>query len=239
MATSSLLRLSLATFFLILAIGFLAFAYKLNPAVASPNNQQGQRQLVDQIPKQVPLRVKIKKDKEDKFKDVTNADWASDFELEVTNAGDKPIYYFYLMLVTELKWDNGDRVLFPVNYGRTELGDHRVKATADDIPVSPGQSVVLKIHPGVAAGWEKGRGREGKQHPRKIQVMFELLSFGDGTGFIGEDGKAVPRKPRSLSKCAPPPNASGSIFTAHLGPPEFGGKFFKPSLSEPTSFFAG
>src|SRR5947207_12895073 len=106
MTTSSLLRLSLATFFLVLAIGLLAFAYKLNPADASlKKNQQGQRQLVDQIPKQVPLRVKIKKDKEDKFKDVTNPDWGSDFELEVTNIGDKPIYEVSLILIIDHKWD--------------------------------------------------------------------------------------------------------------------------------------
>jgi hypothetical protein len=199
MTMAKLLRLSLATFFLILGIGLLAFAYKFNPSDASARNQQERRQLIDRIPKQVPLRVKIKKDKEDKFKDVTNADWASDFELEVTNVGDKPIYNFYLMCVTELKWDNGDRVLFPLYYGRTELGDHRVKATPDDIPVSPGQSIVLKFNPGTVAGWERVRVREGKPHPRKIQVMFELLSFGDGTGIIGEDGTAVPRKPRSAN----------------------------------------
>lgn len=118
------------------------------------------------------------------------------FGAEVTNIGDKPIYELSLMLITALKWDNGDRVLFPVYYGRTELGDHRVKATAEDIPISPGQSVVLRLHQGMVAGWERGRVREGKPHPRKIQVMFELLSFGDGTGIIGEEGTAVPRKPR-------------------------------------------
>ena len=53
--------------------------------------QENERQLEDSIPKHVPLKVKVKKEKEAGFKDLKNEQWAREFELEVTNTGTKPI----------------------------------------------------------------------------------------------------------------------------------------------------
>jgi len=93
---------------------------KMHKTAASSIGQDDERELENLIPKHVPLAIKVRKEKEPGFKDLNNEAWARDFELEVTNTGDKPIYAFYLMLVTELKWANGDRVVFPIYYGRTE-----------------------------------------------------------------------------------------------------------------------
>src|SRR5689334_18813693 len=57
--------------------------------------QENERQLEDQIPKHIPIKIKIKKEKEAGFKDLNNERWAREFELEVTNTGTKPIYAFY------------------------------------------------------------------------------------------------------------------------------------------------
>lgn len=65
--------------------------------------QENERQVVDLIPKHVPIKIKIKKEKEAGFKDLSNEKWAREFELEVTNTGTKPIYYLYFHVMTDVK----------------------------------------------------------------------------------------------------------------------------------------
>jgi len=211
---------------------------------ASRIGQNDERQLENRIPKHVPLTVKIRKEKEKAFQDLNNDLWARELELEVTNTGDKPIYEFYLMLVTELKWENGDSVLFPIHYGRAELGDYTVKARVDDVALKPRESVVLKLHPGLVSGWEKTRPKQNLPNPKRIRVIFQILSFGDGTGYIGEDGTAVPRKidPDTNSRnCAPPqrsgPNARDSLIALapHI---ELNAQNALPAVFLPVNFFA-
>jgi hypothetical protein len=178
-----------------------------------PVKAQGERQLENLMPKHIPLGVKIKKEKEKEFKDLSNEKWARDFELEVTNTGDKPIYEFYLLLTLDIKELSGQNVLAMVYYGRTELGDLRVRATPDDIPVNPGESVVLKIHPGLLDAWDILDHRENRPHPKKIKIELQHLNFGDRTGYMGNNGILLPRKvdPQSkLTNCSPPPNRSGT-----------------------------
>jgi len=61
--------------------------------------QKEERELEDKIPKHLPIKVKIKAEKEKEFKDVDNPHWARDFELEVKNTGTKPIYRLGLLLL--------------------------------------------------------------------------------------------------------------------------------------------
>ncbi len=150
--------------------------------------------LDDQIPRHVPIKIKIKKEKEAAFKDLKNERWARDFELEVTNTGNKPIYSLSLMLVTDLKAAAGFRVIAPLDFGRIELGDIRVQAQPNDVAILPGDSYILKIHSGQLSAWETIQRKEHRPHPKKILVKFEALSFGDGTGYVGEDGQAIPGK---------------------------------------------
>ncbi len=44
-----------------------------------------ERQVEENIPKTLPLEVKLKVEKEHKFKDLNNSEWLRDFELEVSN----------------------------------------------------------------------------------------------------------------------------------------------------------
>src|SRR5438477_9650799 len=57
-----------------------------------------ERQVDNEIPKHVPIKVKLKAEKEKKVKDLGNPNWVRDFELEVTNNSDKPIYFLELLL---------------------------------------------------------------------------------------------------------------------------------------------
>jgi hypothetical protein len=167
---------------------------KVNRTSASVIGQGDERQLENLIPKHVPLAIKIRKEKEKEFKDLDNERWARDFELEVTNTGDKPIYSFSLLLKLDVTAAAGYQIVAPISYGRIELSDHRIKAKPDDYYLAPGDSVILKFWPSQIEWWEKARQEEHRPHPKKIQVKFQNLSFGDGTGFMGNEGTAVPRK---------------------------------------------
>jgi hypothetical protein len=60
--------------------------------------EKEERQLEDATPKHVPIKVKIKKEKEEAFKDLKNEQWLKELELEVTNTGNKPIYFLVFVL---------------------------------------------------------------------------------------------------------------------------------------------
>ena len=154
--------------------------------------QEDERQLEDAIPKHVPLKIKIKKEKEAGFKDLNNEKWAREFELEVTNTGTKRIYSLYLYVVTDVKAAAGFRIVFPLYYGRDELGDIRTRPEPTDVPINPGESVSLQIHPGQLDAWDYARRKENRPFPKRLQVTFQFLSFGDGTGYAASDGQALP-----------------------------------------------
>ena len=156
--------------------------------------QEDERKLEDLIPKHVPIKIKIRKVKEAGFKDVKNEKWAREFELEVTNTGTKPIYALDLYVVTDVKAARGFRIVFPLAYGRAELGDIRTKAEPTDVPIAPGESVSLKIHSGQLDAWDYARKNENRPFPKRLEVKFQFLSFGDGTGYWGPDGVALPNK---------------------------------------------
>jgi len=156
--------------------------------------QENERQLEDSIPKHVPIKIKIKKEKEAGFRDLNNEKWAREFELEVTNTGTKPIYSLDLYVVTDVKAAAGFRIVFPLSYGRAALGNLKTKAEPTDIPINPGESISLKIHPGQLDAWDYARRKENRPFPRHLKVEFQFLNFGDGTGYWGTDGLALPNK---------------------------------------------
>ena len=156
-------------------------------------SQKEERWFEDSIPKHVPLKIKIKKEKEQGFKDLKNENWAREFELEVTNTGDKPIYEFYLLLVTDVKAAAGYRIVAPLTYGRPELADLKERPTKDDIPIRPGETLVLTIHASQLQAWEHYRKKENRQLPKKVQIKLQGISFGDGTGYMGNEGTLLPR----------------------------------------------
>lgn len=165
------------------------------------NAQTQERQLEDAIPKHVPIKFQLKKENESSFKDLSNHKWVEDFELEVTNTGDKPIYYLALMLITnvdagglllpdvQLRRDNN--LVMDVRYGRDELGDIVSKSTPDDPPLKTGETCLLRIHPGEIKGWEFFL-RDGQPDATKIAVILQILSFGDGTGLMTSGGTPYP-----------------------------------------------
>src|SRR6185436_16589662 len=86
------------------------------------------------IPKDVPIKIKIKKEKEQSFKDLKNEKWLRELEIELTNTGERPIYYLDLLLVSDVKL-GGNNLMFSLAYGRDALGDLVSKALPEDVPI--------------------------------------------------------------------------------------------------------
>jgi len=140
--------------------------------------QENERQLEDLIPKHVPIKIKIKKEKEAGFKDLNNEKWAWEFELEVTNTGTKPIYSLDLYVVTDVKAAAGFRIVSMLSYGRPELGDIRTKAEPTDVPIQPGESVFMPRK--VVHRWGCLSGKPGKiinvyQPAGKMEEFFREI----------------------------------------------------------------
>ncbi|MEA2205673.1 MAG: hypothetical protein QOE77_2449 [Blastocatellia bacterium] len=175
-------------------------------------SKKDEREFDDQIPKHLPIKVKIKKEKEEKFKDLKNEHWAREFELELTNTGDKNVYFLGLNLILpEIKASDGRSVSFPLHYGRPELSDLEVKANSNDIPIRPGETYVFRIPRNLVLAHETVNQKLTRPQPKKIVLHFNFLSFGDGTGFLGNTGLFFPRSAKEVSAaCADPPYKDSS-----------------------------
>jgi hypothetical protein len=165
--------------FVLTGIGILLMA----PGLTSSSASVQERAFENKIPAHIPIKIKIKKEKEESFKDPKNEKWLSQFELEVTNTGDKPIYFLYITMGTNVKVENGLEIVYSLVYGRAELGDIVTKAGADDVPIKPGETYILQI--GKVPLWEKGVREKRWPESTKLTAEIQVLSFGDGTGYFG------------------------------------------------------
>ncbi len=171
---------SLAVALVLSVAGVLIMASRLTPSSAALQ----ERIFENKIPAHIPIKIKIKKEKEESFKDLKNEKWLREFELEVTNTGDKPIYFLYIMLGTNVKdREDGLELMYPLSYGRAELGSIVTKATSNDIPIKPGETQILRL--GEVPVWEQGVREHRWPQSTRFTAEIQLLSFGDGTGYFG------------------------------------------------------
>lgn len=176
----------------LLHILMLATIFQSGAFVVASNAQSPkERVLENSIPKHLPIKVKMRKEKEESFKDLQNNKWTQDFELEVTNTGEKPIYFLNIELISDVKLD-GARLVFGLFYGRPQLGTIISKAESDDVPINPGETYVFKIHPGQIRAWEQSMNEGIHPDATRIQVLFQALSFGDGNGYWDAQGSPYP-----------------------------------------------
>jgi hypothetical protein len=203
-----------------LLLSLICLALFLANGLWTPSGAQSteERELEDKIPKHLPIKIKIKKEKEKAFKDLKNEKWLRDFELEVKNTGDKPIYFLDLtVMLPEIIAPNGYNVMFGLHYGRLALGDIKTKAAPDDIPIKPGETYVFSLSHKQAA-WEVFKSKKNWLQPKHLRVKFQILSFGDGTGFWGNDGMAIhpPNKTSGGKRCEPEPSLNDSSIDVKL-----------------------
>jgi len=178
----ALLVLAVAFALLIKATSHPATARSIEITPQSPNF----RLLENRISEQVPIKVKIRREKEKGFRDLENENWARDLEIEVKNTGGKLIYYLFFHLhVPEAKIQDSYQS-FSLVYGRVALSKWEERPTPEDVPIKPGETIILKIEEDQLRGWDQARGLGlTPKHIHGVRLLFQDLSFGDGTGFDG------------------------------------------------------
>src|SRR6266568_797349 len=120
----------LAKTLLVLLAHVVGAFYLMNNALTpSAAQSKGEREIEYKIPEQVPLKMKIRSEKEKAFKDLKNEKWQRDFELEVTNTSNKPIYFLELWIyLPEMTTESGVKVGIPLRYGRMEFVHFNTRA---------------------------------------------------------------------------------------------------------------
>lgn len=74
---------TLAAALMLFVVGVLIMGSRLTSSSAALQ----ERIFENKIPSHIPIKIKIKKDKEESFKDLKNGKWVREFELELTNTG--------------------------------------------------------------------------------------------------------------------------------------------------------
>ena len=182
------------------------------------SDEKGGREVVDKIPKHLPIKVKVKKP--ERLKDVKNEEWLGELELEVTNTGSKPIYFLEVFIdLPDVFAPNGLNLAYPVEYGRSALTSIKEPVRPDDVPIRPGEVFVLKVHKDDAEGWKRGRVKGELTNPKRIELLFVQINFGDGTGFVGTDGRPLPeRKERGANATCPGGDNAGEASSVAYPP---------------------
>jgi hypothetical protein len=197
--------------FVFLAVALLAFAILKTTISTTAQSSQSKRQLDDRVPRHLPIKIKIKKEKELDFQDLKNEHWARDFQLEVKNTGERPIYALSLVwMLTDVKMPDGNPYGSTFKYGRSEfitVPGERPKP--DDVPIKPGETYVFKLSNSTVEGWESWAKDNHLPQPKNVQIIFNFICFGDDTGWESPDGQPFKRqKPlASYSPIERPPNS--------------------------------
>lgn len=185
---------------LVVSITLLVLFSHLGPVQSA--TPQGKRTFENKIPPQVPLKVKIKKEKEEKALDAGNKDWFRDIQIEVTNTSDKPFYFLSLHIVMpDVLTDAGVMMSFPIRYGRVDFYDHNTKPIREDVPIEPKATFTFSFEENNIIGYEAWRVKNKKNDPLKLEVWFSHLSFGDGAGFTSLGAVPFPFKQEEVGRC--------------------------------------
>jgi hypothetical protein len=180
-------------FILLLTLSFVAFFFS-RVSVPSFAQDSEVREIENKIPEHLLIKIKFKKETEEKIKDLKNDQWVRDFELEVTNTSDKPIYYLdFFVVIPGVISESGAPIGMPLRYGRMAFIKSSTRPLPDDEPIKPGETFSFKIPEKYQKGWYGHKTKGYMNDPRRIQLVFVHLSFGDGTGFRGTT--AVPYPP--------------------------------------------
>jgi len=202
---------ALATALVLFVVGILIAGSRLQSSSAAPQ----ERAFENNIPDHIPIKIKIKKEKEPSFKDLKNEKWLRELEFEITNTGEKPIYFLYITMCTNVKVDNGLEMVYPIVYGRAELGDIVTKATSNDVPIQPGETQIFTI--GEAPYFEKGVRENRWPQSTKLTAKIQVLSFGDGTGYFGTGPFPPARRQAAVKDSESPPQKARATLREPLG----------------------
>jgi hypothetical protein len=157
------------------------------------------------------------------IKNLNSDRWVYDLEIEVTNTSTKPIYFltFFITMPGYKDKITGNKLGFVFRYGRIELVSFAEPLSSDDVPIAPGEKHIFKISEGLAKGWEDQSKREGRPEPKLLNLQFQGLNFGDGTGFETTAGEPIDIHMRrrgigAATQRGAPPTTATSLSNSYL-----------------------
>lgn len=139
------------------------------------------------IPLHIPLKVEVQ--------DLDDTKLLDHFSLKVTNISKKPIFYLRLSLVIpDVMSTYGNPYGFSLSYGRIDLGPINFHSRPGDVPFLPGETFVLRVPITEAQGFDHDTADRNihQSDLKRVLLLFDDLSFGDGTGFTNSDGNPFP-----------------------------------------------
>ncbi len=133
------------------------------------------------LPKFVPLKIELT--------GLDSADVLRDFEVKITNIGEKPIYSLrYSLQTVDVKISGVPLGLLSFEYGRHELSgganeseENNVKPT--DVPINPNESVTFKLDKDTIKVHKINIETGFIQKPKIYELVFIDLTYADRTGF--------------------------------------------------------
>jgi hypothetical protein len=173
------------------ACSIIAYGIGIIPGEAQTSQQKStntapgqEKKLENNLPRHLPLKVKVK--------NLNSKKWVNELEVEVTNTSDKPIYFllFYIVM-PEVKSPTGNKIAFRIQYGRFDFVEFSTAVKPDDVPIQPGETHTFKIEDMNVDEWEAFKTHEHQPEPKKIELVFSLLNFGDGTGYSDTSASLV------------------------------------------------
>ncbi|HEX6186954.1 MAG TPA: hypothetical protein VFZ40_02645 [Pyrinomonadaceae bacterium] len=178
---------------------------------AKGQDKPEERQLEDTTPKHVPIKLKIKAEKEKSFKDLNNDKWLGELEIEINNIGTKPIYFLaFVMTLPDVKGPSGNPMGHDFLYGRGGLISITEPIRPSDIPIAPGETHVFTMPERYVRGWTGAMRDHNLPQPKRVQIVFQFINFGDGTGFWGGTAAPLPNpKKKAFEKTCPDPHDKG------------------------------
>ncbi len=165
----------------------LAICLQLIILTSTSFAQKDEERILNKVPKHLPLKIEILND--DQLSPL------DEVKIKITNIGKKPIYYMSLKLITtdDFPKPNGAKIgLSSLKYGRSRLGFLTELASEDDTSLKKDESVVFEIKQWEISGFYSLLDKDGISSEPNFDLIFQLMSFGDGTGFVTTGGTPYP-----------------------------------------------
>jgi hypothetical protein len=173
---------------------FTLFFTSLSLVIAVSAQERGER-IVNKVPTHLPVEIEIRNnDLESKLENT---------KIKVTNVGTRPIYFLLFALRTTDDFPKVDGhkagLGTELGFGARHLRSVNKLATSDDASLKPGDSTIFDIDEKDVKGLESLLHRKGITDPPRLDLIFQILSFGDGTGFMTTGGTKFPYEKKGSS----------------------------------------
>jgi hypothetical protein len=116
------------------------------------------------------------------YKNLQSATFPAEFQIEVKNISQKPIYYISFFIHMDDFQPHGLPYGFKVAWGNPILVQNSKRAGASDVAIQPGESALLGLY-GVKASNYLRRFKERGTSAYKLILTPQVINFGDGTGY--------------------------------------------------------